>query len=80
MAEKHEIEPPWVRQPDEPPGSFVWREADQPWFEHVWKPYWDSLSAQARDAYLERWNVPDVWRRFYFDDGFRRWLDTVDDE
>jgi len=78
---RQEIEPPWITYPSYPPGDFFWREPGEPWFHYVWKPYWDSLSPDDQGAYLERWNVPEEWRRYYFEpDSFMKWLDEIDDE
>jgi hypothetical protein len=75
-----EIEPPWVKHPEYPPGDTFWRQAGEAYFIRVWRPYWDSLDAAAQRNYLERWSVPEVWRRFYFDEEFTKWLDSVDDD
>jgi hypothetical protein len=76
----HEIEPPWIKYPGFPPADTFWRQAGEYWFCDIWKPYWDALSPNAKTVYLARWNVPDDWSRFYFDEGFRTWLDSVGDE
>jgi hypothetical protein len=75
-----EVLPPWVEYPAYPPGDYFWREAGQPWFTLVWEPYWKSLSESELEEYLTRWKVPDNWRMLYFDPGFRKWLDSVDEK
>jgi hypothetical protein len=80
MKNNQEIEPPWVKYPDYPPGDGFWRQAGEPWFALVWRPYWESLNAQEQDDYLNRWNVPQIWRLFYFDRDFREWLRLTDSE
>jgi hypothetical protein len=72
--------PPWARHPEYPPGDTFWRQAGEAYLTLVWRPYWESLDAAAQDAYLERWNVPEVWRRFYFGEEFAKWLESVDDD
>jgi hypothetical protein len=74
------IEPPWVKFPGFPPGDGFWRHSGEIWFKEVWEPYWEALSSEGRERYLEQWAVPKVWRDFYFDRKFQQWLDSVDDD
>jgi hypothetical protein len=76
----NEVPPPWSEYPGFPPGDMFWREAGQPWLVYVWEPFWKSLTPERQQDYLRRWNVPDVWRMFYFDSAFREWLDSVDED
>lgn len=74
-----EIEPPWAKYPGYPPGDTFWRQTGEAWLTWVWRPYWDSLDAAHKSAYLERWRVPEVWSRYYFDEDFAQWLESVDE-
>jgi len=78
MAKK-EIIPPWVEYPGFPPGDGFWRQSGQLWLNYVWEPYWQSLDVQEQEAYLHRWNVPEEWRKFYFDAAWREWLESTDE-
>lgn len=75
----NEITPPWIKFPGFPPGDFLWREAGQPWLIYVWEPFWQKLSEAEQEAYLIKYEVPDEWKRYYFDKDFKAWLETVDD-
>lgn len=75
---REEIEPPWIAYPGYPPGDFFWRDAGEPWVHYVWKPYWDSLTREEQEAYLQRWNAPEEWRYYYL--VFMKWLKETHDE
>lgn len=75
-----EIRPPWAEYPGYTPADTFWRQAGEPWLKTVWQPYFDSLNESEQAAYLKRWNVPEVWRRFYFDRDFQEWLESVDED
>lgn len=79
MADELEIRPPWVEYAAYPPGDPFWRQTGEHWLKDVWEPYWQGLDAVAQADYLQRWQVPDFWARFYFDPEFRTWLEGVDD-
>lgn len=76
---KTEINPPWVMYPGYPPGDTFWRQSGEAWFNFVWRPYWESLSSVEQEDYLRRWKVPDVWRSFYFNPDFQKWLESTDE-
>jgi hypothetical protein len=76
---RREVEPPWVTYPDYGPGDGFWRQSGEPWWAHVWLPFWDSLNDREREAYLSRWSAPEQWALF-FDREFNEWLDNVDDD
>ncbi len=80
MSNAKEIEPPWITCPGYPPGDGFWRQSGEAWFHYVWRPYWESLSPDAQEAYLKRWSVPSEWWEFYFDPLYQEWLESLDDE
>lgn len=75
-----EIEPPWIKHPEYLPGEVFWRQEGQIWFDYVWRPYYNSLSKEEQEKYMQRWNVPEEWKKFYFDEEFQKWLESVDEE
>ena len=75
----NEILPPWVTYPGYPPGDTFWRQSGEAWFHYVWKPYFESLSSEEKELYLKRWNTPEIWQKFYFNEEFQNWLKEVDD-
>lgn len=75
---KDEIEAPWIKYPGYPPGDTFWRQSGELWFSLLWLPYWQSLDAQQQTDYLNKYNVPDVWRDYYFDQEFQEWLRSTD--
>jgi len=75
-----EVDPPWVEYPGFPPADGFWRQSGEAWLNHVWRPYFDALTADEQASYLERWKVPDDWRLFYFDPEFQKWLESTDEE
>lgn len=75
-----EFLPPWIKYPGYAPGDGFWRQSGEAWLNDVWQPYFDSLTEEDQAEYLRRWNVPENWRKFYFDKEFQNWIDTVDDE
>jgi hypothetical protein len=75
-----EIKPPWVCFPEYPPGDFFWREAGELWMCDVWEPYYQSLDEAQQVAYRERWQVPEVWWKFYFDPEWRAFLESSDED
>ncbi len=56
--------PPWVAYPGSEPGWAGWRQGlSEAWLLQHWLPFWQSLDAQGRDAYLRRHPPPDEdWR------------------
>jgi hypothetical protein len=78
-GETNEVVPPWIEFPGFPPSDTFWRQSGEYWFALVWEPYWKSLNPQEQQDYLEKWNVPEVWRNFYFDPEFQAWLDSTDE-
>lgn len=73
------IVPPWVEYPEYGLGDTFWRQSGEAWFHHKWLPYWQSLSIDKQEEYLHRWKVPEVWRKFYFDQLFQKWLEEIDE-
>lgn len=61
-SKDNEIEPPWAAFPEIPPGDYFWREAGEHWYDEIWAPYWKSLTYEERKNYLDKWNVPVVWK------------------
>ena len=55
--------PPWVVFPGMRPLEAA---ADQglqeAWVDQVWRPFWASLGAAERDAYLTHWGASEAWR------------------
>jgi len=80
IAQDKMIEPPWVKYPGFAPGDPFWRQTGEAWLTLVWRPFWDSLSTEAQEAYLAHWRVPEDWRLYYFDAAFLKWLEDVDKE
>ena len=74
-----ELIPPWIKYPGYAPGDGFWRQSGEAWLKDAWQPYFDSLTEEEQAEYLKQWNVPEDWRKFYFDKEFQNWLDTVDD-
>lgn len=79
-AEPKEIQPPWVEYPGYGPGDPFWRQTGEPFFTLVWRPFYDSLNEAEQTAYLIRWNVPEQWQKFYFDQEWREWLESTDED
>jgi len=75
-----EATPPWVKYPNYPPGDTFWRQSGEIYLHYVWRPYWDSLKSEQQGVYLKKWDVPDVWQKFYFDEEFQKWLESTDDD
>lgn len=73
----NEIKPPWLECPEFPPYDTFWRQSGEFWLKYIWEPYWNSLSDEQKEIYLQKWQVPKVWIDFYFD---TRWLDDLDNE
>jgi hypothetical protein len=54
-------EPPWARYPGRAPWWGGWRQGDaEPWYLHVFLPFWAGLGAEQRLEYLGRWPPPDA--------------------
>ena len=58
-----EIEPPWIAFP----ASLAWvgwnQGRPEAWKLNVWLPFWQKLSKEEKDAYLQRWQPPsEDWR------------------
>jgi hypothetical protein len=77
--EKKEITPPWVQYPGYGPGDTFWRQTGEVFMAVVWEPYYESLSEEEQQAYLERWKVPQEWQNFYFDKAWRELLESADE-
>lgn len=73
-----EILPPWILYPEYGPGDGYWRQAGEAWFVEVWQHYWQKLSLDEQADYVQRWMPPEVWKKFYFNNDFSEWLDSVD--
>ncbi len=69
-----EIKPPWIKFPGYLPLDGFWRQTGEPWFYYIWKPYWDSLDGSSQKDYLKKYEVPEKWKRFYFDPEYQNWL------
>lgn len=75
-----EVLPPWKQFPGYPPGDLFWRQSGEIWFYYVWKPYWDSLNQIEQESYLEYWSVPNVWKDYYFDPEWQKFLESCDED
>lgn len=57
-----EMPPPWVVFPhlgvDNPPKQG----GEEAYVDLQWLPFWQTLDAQRRDRYLDRWDATDEWR------------------
>lgn len=54
--------PPWRAFPALSPESSGWRQGDgEGWLRVAWLPFWSSLGAEQRLAYLGRWPAPAGW-------------------
>jgi len=73
---------PWVKYPGFPPFDGFWRQTGEYWLAYVWEPYWNALSLEEKEAYLQRWDVPDVWREYsaYINPEFAKLLESIDNE
>lgn len=60
-----EQQPPWVAFPGYDTASIFWRQEGEPWAQHVWLPFWSSLSEDERKRYLKEWEAPQEWCDFY---------------
>lgn len=58
------MEPPWVVFPTMAAEAFhaSARQSIEAWFDAVWQPFWISLDADAKAAYLAHWNASQEWR------------------
>lgn len=57
--------PPWLVFPDLPAEAFHGSTRQgivEPWFDHVWNPFWSALDADSKAAYLVHWNASQEWR------------------
>ena len=65
-SDARELEPPWSAYPGQPPWGGGWRQgASEDWLHEQWLPFWQTLDAAAREAYLVRWPPPDEdWREY----------------
>ncbi|MGI4829809.1 MAG: hypothetical protein ACRYFU_16685, partial [Janthinobacterium lividum] len=81
MAERKEIKPPWVEYPGIGPADGIWRQGvGESFLSDAWEPYYKSLSEPEQEAYLQRWNVPDEWKSFYFDKEWQAFLESADED
>jgi len=60
-----EIEPPWIVYPHSSP-IYGWNQGYQEaWLKNIWLPFWQSLDANQRQKYLEKWHPPmEEWREY----------------
>lgn len=65
---KPDVEPPWVRYPGVDPWWGGFRQGNsEAWLHYIWLPFWRSLDADARKAYLERWRPPkEEWVEYLY--------------
>lgn len=63
-AEGEDVVPPWIQYPGEEHWWGGWRQGNGEGWLHVrWYPFWDKLTYEERQAYIERWPPPnDDWR------------------
>jgi hypothetical protein len=58
-------EPPWVVfpfiDPDELPRHLKQGLAE-PWFDQCWRPFWNGLSNERKQQYLDQWQATPQWR------------------
>jgi hypothetical protein len=55
--------PPWRVFPAMRPVEVAARQgAEEAWVDEVWRPFWASLDAPQRTAYLDHWQASDAWR------------------
>ena len=73
-----EIMPPWIAFPGQPPRTFFWREAGEPWLCHVWQPFWNGLDAHQRAAYLAKFPPSQEWIDLFFDESWDAELSEID--
>ena len=54
-----EFEPPWVFAPNTEPWSGEWKQGGgEYWLLEIWLPFWQGLSLEQREKYLEKWEPP----------------------
>lgn len=75
-----DVLPPWRQFPEHPPGDIFWRQSGEIWFHYVWRPFWDSLNKNQQEHYLEHWLVPEIWKNYYFDPDFQKFLESCDED
>lgn len=58
--------PPWIEYPGYDPLWGGWRQGiSEAWLLDKWLPFWKSLDAVKREAYLQKWPPPDdLWRTY----------------
>jgi hypothetical protein len=59
------VAPPWQVFPEITPEdvpAHMRQGRAEPYFDLVWRPFWSTLSAAHRSAYLDRWNASAAWR------------------
>ncbi len=78
-ARAGEVRPPWIEYPGFGPGDGFWRQSGEYFFSEEWRPYYDSLSSEQQAEYLKYWEVPPLWRDYYFDPEWQEFLEHVDD-
>jgi hypothetical protein len=65
------VEPPWVVFPKLSPDDLPVNQGEaEPWFDQIWRPFWQQLTADQRAAYHAHWKSTDAWRdsiRFFFE-------------
>lgn len=66
LARGEDIEPPWIQFNGISPWSGAWKQGRGSfWSGQIWGPFWSSLSEQAKQKYLEKWQPPDEeWNEY----------------
>jgi N-acetylglutamate synthase-like GNAT family acetyltransferase len=64
LAEHGTLAPPWRKYPEIPRRSIGWRMGAGEWYLWMWRRWWASIDAAARDGYITRWSeeAPKEWR------------------
>lgn len=65
MSGENEIKPPWVVFPEMQPADLrATQGAEERWLNEDWWPFWLTITAEDRKAYLIRWNSDAEWRDY----------------
>ena len=57
-----EYPPPWIALPDLLPTDSTNQGMAETYIKLNWLPFWQSLSAEAKATYLDRWQASPEWR------------------
>jgi hypothetical protein len=64
------VHPPWVVFPGLAPDDLPAKQGvEEAWFDQIWRPFWNALSAAQRVAYFDHWHAAPEWRdaiEFFF--------------